>query len=110
MNIEFLDRLNDVFLEVEVNPKGAARFEEQYRDITGEIPTLGNGYQHQPNKWGREVRVYFNSTADLEDDFTSIDVHVEQGNRPYRDEWQYRTNSFEFFWELVRLGYRLGQN
>lgn len=110
MNIDFLEHLQDVFLEVEVNPKGAAGFDAEYSEITGQIPSLGDGYQYQHNKWGRELRVYFNTTEDLEDDFISIDVYVEQGQRPYRDEWHYRTNSSEFFWALVRLGYRLGQN
>jgi len=110
MNVDFSNKLNDVFLEAEVNPKGTGRFEEEYREITGQTPALGDGYQHQKNKWGRELRVYFNCVEDLEDEFTSLDVYVEQGERPYRNEYQYRTNNPDFFWALVRLGYQLGKN
>lgn len=110
MKIDFIDKMTDVLLEVEVNPSGASRFEDEYREITGDPPTPGSGYQQQKNKWGREVRVYFNSEENLKDEFTSIDVCVDHGQRPYRDQWRYRTNNSDFFWELVRRGYRLGRN
>lgn len=110
MNIEFFKSATDVVLEAEVNPGAAARFEARYRSITGSSPTVGDGYQHQPNKWGLEVRVYFNSEEDMSDDFSDIDVYVEQGDRPYRKRWKYRLNDREFFWSLVEAGYRLGEN
>jgi hypothetical protein len=110
MNTAFFNVATDVVLEVEVNPNGAGRFEERYQAITGESPELGIGYQHQENKWGLEVRVYFNSDVDLSDEFTTIDVHVEQGARPYRQRWVYRVNDREFFWALIDDGYRLGEN
>ncbi len=110
MNTDFFKDATDVVLEVEVNPDAAARFESRYRAITGSDPKLGVGYQHQPNKWGLEVRVYFNSEVDMSDEFTSIDVYVEQGDRPYRKLWVYRLNDREFFWSLVEAGYRLGEN
>lgn len=110
MNIGFFTGATDVVLEVEVNPNAADRFETRYQAITGTLPELGNGYQHQENKWGLEVRVYFNSEVDMSDEFTTIDVHVEQANRPYRKRWVYRVNDREFFWALVDAGYRLGEN
>lgn len=110
MNVGFFGQAADVFLEVEVNPDAAHDFESEYLDLTGTAPVLGSGYQHQPNKWGREVRVYFNGEAELLDDLASVDVHVEQGVRPYRARWVYRTNDRDFFWSLIRAGYRLGEN
>lgn len=108
MNIEFFKFATDVVLEAEVNPNAADRFESRYRSITGASPITG--YQHQPNKWGLEVRVYFNSEVDMSDEFSSIDVYVEQGDRPYRKRWKYRVNDRDFFWSLVEAGYRLGEN
>ena len=110
MNIDFFKNATDVVLEVEVNPNAAARFESRYSDITGLTPRLGEGYQHQPNKWGLEVRVYFNSETDMSDEFTDIDVYVEHGDRPYRNRWLYRLNDRDFFWSLVEAGFRLGEN
>lgn len=111
MDIDFFKAATDVFLEVEVNPKAADKFEQKYQDLTGETPILGNGYQHQPNKWGLETRVYFNTQSDISDEFSAIGVYVEQSekDRGYRDFWKYRTNDPNFFWALVRAGYRLGQ-
>lgn len=110
MDIEFFEHAEDVYLEVEANPKSADQFEHRYAALVGVNPAIGRGYQHQPNKWGTEVRVYFNSDIDLSDEFAAIDVYVEHGSRPYRNQWAYRTNDREFFWALVEAGYRLGQN
>lgn len=110
MDVDFFNQATDVFLEVEINPNSAQRFEVRYESICGSRPVLGDGYQHQSNKWGGEFRVYFNCDADLSDEFTSIDVYVEHGARPYRSRWQYRANNQEFFWSLINAGYRLGQN
>jgi len=110
MDTEFFRDASDIVLEIEINPRGALRFENRYEDVTGERPVLGVFYQHQPNKWGMECRVYFNSSKDLSDEFTSLDIYVEEGIRPYRDKWKYRTNDREFFWGLIDQGYRLGEN
>ncbi len=111
MNIEFFIKdATDVVLEVEVKPSAAAQFEESYRSITSLTPKLGEGYQHQANKWGCETRVYFNSKIDISDEFASIDINVEQGARPYRKNCIYRVNDQDFFWALVEAGYRLGTN
>lgn len=111
MDLEFfLENATDVVLEIEINPNGADRFEARYELETGERPIVNRHYQHQPNKWGMECRVYFNSIHDLSDEFTSLDIYVEEGERPYRNNWTYRTNDREFFWELVHQGYRLGAN
>lgn len=110
MDVDFFRAANDVFLEVEVPSKRSRSFEQRYEAITGVAPTIGNGYQIQENKWGLEVRVYFNCEEDLEDEFTSVDVHVERGGRPYKANRIYRVNDREFFWALVNNGYRLGEN
>lgn len=111
MNIDFFrDSVIDFVLEVEVNPDNASTFEEWYIGATEESPVLGEGYQHQPNKWGKECRIYFNSDSDLIDEFANIDVDVETGARPYRSRWQYRVNNCEFFESLIHSGYRLGEN
>jgi len=110
MDVSFFRAAKDVFLEAEANPSSASRFERKYQDVAGSAPVRGDGYQHQRNKWGTEVRVYFNCDSDLSTDFSNEDVYVERGRRPYRKQWRYRTNDREFFWALVNAGYRLGAN
>ncbi|WDK30858.1 hypothetical protein [Xanthomonas campestris] len=111
MNFDyFIKNVSDIFIEVEVHPEKASKFEADYYSLTGEYPVVGTGYQHQENKWGMECRIYFNSGIDLSDLVSSSGVNVEQGSRPYRDERKFRINNNEFFWSLIRVGYRLGAN
>lgn len=110
MNVGFFSQATDVFLEVEVPQEKAHSFDTEYLKITGTMPVLGPGYKYQSNKWGREVRVYFNAEAELLDDLASIDVYVEQRERPYQTYRTYRINDRDFFWSLIRAGYRLGEN
>lgn len=111
MNVSFF-RANVTcsYLEAEVHPNGVDQFDTDYRQVTGEMPVIGQGYQRQPNKWGTECRIYFNCNGDLNDDFAVLGIDVEQGERPYKQEWRFRVNNNEFFWALIRAGYKLGKN
>ncbi|MGY0561104.1 hypothetical protein ACW7G2_10360 [Luteimonas sp. A277] len=110
MNIGFFSAATDVLLEAEVKPESKAQFEAEYHALTGQMPTEGAHFQPQPNKWGAELRVYFNCEVDLSDEFADLGISVEEGARPYRSRWRYRINNNEFFWALVTAGYRLGPN
>lgn len=111
MDVDFFkNNASDVLLEVEINPDIAAAFENEYAERTGQTPESGPNYQHQPNKWGGEYRIYFNSEHDLLDEFAALKIDVEQGHRPYRGHLKYRVNNQAFFWALVAAGYRLGEN
>lgn len=110
MNITFFGAATNVLLEAEVAPSRRAQFEEQYLEVAGEPALVGEFYQLQPNKWGAELRVYFNCATDLSDDFADLDVTVEEGARPYHTTRRYRVNNNAFFWALVAGGYRLGHN
>lgn len=110
MNISFFNVATDILLEAEVNPAVKSHFETQYHTLTGDMPTEGEFFQLQPNKWGAELRIYFNCDTDLSDEFSDLDIRVEEGRRPYRSRWRYRINNKEFFWALVTAGYRLGHN
>ena len=105
----FKDNAVQVFLEVEVNPDKAKEFEDQYHKYTGSYPSLGNGYQNQPNKWGAEYRIYFNADPNIIGCFESHGISVEQGKRPYKRNLSLRVNDQNFFWRLINEGYRLGE-
>lgn len=110
MKISFFKAATDVLLEAEVSPEKQNQFEADYYALTGQMPTEGAHYQAQPNKWGAELRVYFNSDTDLSDEFSALHINVEEGRRPYHSQCRYRVNNNDFFWELVKSGYRLGGN
>jgi hypothetical protein len=101
----------NTLLEAEVSTSRTAAFEQHYRSATGVDVTPGNPpeYQLQPNKWGAECRIYFNSQV-VFDQATALGMHVE-GPRPYNNQYSYRINSQELWWELVeQYGFRLGVN
>lgn len=98
-------------LEAEVSNSRTSAFESQYLAATAVAVTPGNPpeYQLQPNKWGAECRIYFNSPT-VAAYAISLGMHVE-GPRPYNNNYTYRINSQELWWELVDIyGFQLGIN
>lgn len=96
-------------LEAEVAPKRRAGFETRYAFLTDSRPEPDGAYQIQANKFGVEARVYFNAT---EDDIKNLrragfNVTFTAG---YRNEYAYRINSVDLFWDLIRKGFKLGDN
>jgi hypothetical protein len=108
MNIKiFNEHVKDLFLEVEATKQKSKEFETMYRERTGLSPIEGSGYQIQPNKWGLEFRVYFNTISGNLDGLSDCDVHIEKGKRPYKSNYIFRINNPGLFWLLVDNGYRL---
>ena len=102
-----------MLLEAEVAPRVQARFEHKYQAVTGQAVTPGNPvhYQSQPNKWGEEVRVYFNDPG-LAVALTIDGYHVENSLKAYQGQNnRFRVNSKKLWWALVEHhGFRLGIN
>lgn len=100
-------------LEAEVAPKAQQEFQARYKRATGVAVSPGapEHYQHQENKWGAELRGYFNDpeTADwLEEQ----GVRVEHREKGYRSgDFPYRFSDNEFWWTLIeQYGLELGPN
>jgi hypothetical protein len=102
-----------LLLEAEVSPGSRARFEARYLAATGTVvsPGLSEHYQSQRNKWGAELRVYFNDPA-MATALTASGVHVEGPRRGYKSgDYLYRFNDNKLWWKLVEnSGMRLGPN
>ena len=102
-----------IFLEAEVAPKSQSRFEGRYHKASGVLVTPGSPveYQTQPNKWGSELRVYFNDPG-LAASLDVSGVHVEFPRAGYKaGEYKFRANKNNLWWELVeKHGLRLGLN
>jgi hypothetical protein len=102
-----------LLLEAEVARKAQTRFEKRYAKATGIAVSPGEPryYQDQPDKWGAELRVYFNDpgmAASLE----AMGVHVEFPRKGYKaGEYRYRFNDNNLWWKLVEeYALRLGPN
>ncbi len=102
-----------LLLEAEVAPSGRARFEKRYQAATSIAVSPGSPehYQSQSNKWGAELRVYFNDHA-MATAFRASGVHVEGPRNGYKSgEYRYRFNDNSLWWKLVEIeGLRLGPN
>jgi hypothetical protein len=102
-----------LFLEAEVPQNSQQDFESRYKRATGRSISPGDPpeYQFQPNKWGPELRVYFND-AGLAAVFTGEGIKVEFPRQGYKSgEFKYRINNNSAWWKLVEVsGLRLGAN
>lgn len=100
-------------LQAEVAPSGQPAFEARYLAATGDVvsPGLPQDYQSQENKWGAELRVYFNDPA-VAAKLISKGIHVETGRDGYLSgSYMYRVNNNDWWWELVEVhGLHLGIN
>ena len=88
----------------EVPRKSQAPFEEEYRNITGYHPV---SYQYflldtvtNDEKWGPELRIYFPEWDGVE---FPPDLELRSG----RNAGTVRINNNRYWWQLVRVGFRL---
>ena len=102
-----------MLLEAEVAPNVFNQFEARYRAATGQNISPGTTphYQEQTNKWGAELRVYFNDSA-VASTFRSAGFNVEVRSTGYLSgEYRFRVNNSDLWWKLVESrGLTLGQN
>ena len=102
-----------ILLEAEIAPKSQPRFEKRYfaAASVSVSPGAPEHYQTQPNKWGTELRVYFNDPG-MAISLAASGIHVEKARKGYRSgDYNYRVNDNNFWWKLVEHhGLRLGLN
>jgi hypothetical protein len=102
-----------LLLEAEVAPAGKTKFEKRYQAATGRAVSAGKPehYQSQGNKWGAELRGYFNDAA-MAKTLKASGMTVEGPRTGYKSgEFKYRFNNSKLWWKLVEEeGLRLGLN
>ena len=98
-------------MEAIVPYRGRAGFVRDYRTRTGVSPQEDDiGYyvhQEQVDKWGNELRVTFDAPGDeleLLDFGPTVAVVVNPSNRGL----SWRINRNAFWWDLIQLGFRMG--
>jgi hypothetical protein len=94
--------------QAEVPPQAQANFDERYFMLAGLRPQVGrDGYfpisiRTTYDKWGPELRIYFPHRGPRLEFPPSVDVR--DGHAP----GMLRINNNDFWWKLVRIGFRLG--
>lgn len=98
-------------MEAIVPPKAQAGFVQSYREITGNTPqesAIGYYVHHQQvDKWGNELRVTFNA-SETELQYLDFGPGVEVVVNPGSISTSWRINRNAFWWNLLRLGFRMG--
>ena len=91
----------------EVPRRSQAPFEEKYRNMTGYRPGLHEDKYFlmdtvtNYDKWGPELRIYLPDRDDVE---FPPGVELRSGRNP----GTVRINNNNYWWQLVRVGFRLG--
>ena len=98
--IEHLARTGSLWIET--TPKHSTFVENKYHELTGEVlmETPGQYVVANWDKWGTESKVTFDSDTVIPDD-------VQDFLQPSVDGVIDRN---DFFWSLVRLGFRIGDS
>jgi hypothetical protein len=97
-----------VFIEAEGKPSRIQSFIDDYNNQYNEMLRMDDDglivLQDDANKWGLELRLYFNDKSGIPDG-----VRVTR-NSVYRPEYKFRINDISVIKELFNYGYRIGLN
>ena len=100
-------------MEAIVHPKAQAGFVDTYRTIVGRPPQVGAiGYyvhQQEVDKWGNELRITFDASA-TELQVLDFGPGVAAVENPSGAETSWRINRNSFWWDLLRVGFRMGNH
>ena len=104
----FKETEQEVFIEAEGKPSVIEKFIGEYNYRYGHhIDEHENGIivlQDDANKWGLELRMYFNDKSGIP---SMINVTKTRG---YRGEYLYRINDIQLIQDMFSLGYEIGCN
>ncbi len=98
----------EVFIEAEGKPSVIFKFIDHYNSNYGHcIDESEDGIivlQKDANKWGLELRMYFNDKSGV-----PAGIHVTK-TKGYRGDYSYRINDIDLINEMFSLGYEIGCN
>lgn len=104
----FRETEQEVFIEAEGKPSVIESFINDYNYRYGHhIDEHEEGIivlQKNANKWGLELRMYFNDKSGI-----PSTIHVTK-TRGYRGEYSFRINDIQLINDMFSLGYEIGCN
>ena len=102
-----------IWIEAEMSNGSKRKFDTRYKTLTGaSVPIISSSYPYyvwapDANKWGVELRVYFQSDDTMPNCLQNI---VTDNGRSGYEGYNARVNSNEVIWELFANGFILGGN
>jgi len=100
--------LRNTKLDIETHPRRRRTLESQYELLTGDQLQEDNVnyyiWDHTTNKWGAELRIYFNGNL------TTMPTILSDFRRTSRpgNGYDNRINRNDLIWELITCGFRVG--
>lgn len=108
MDIFFRESRQEIFIEAEGRRSKILKFVNDYNNQYQENLRMTDSglivLKEDANKWGLELRLYFNDKSGIPDE-----IQVTR-NSVYRPEYRFRINDVEIIKKLFERGYRIGLN
>lgn len=106
--VDFLNNLDDFFIEVEGRPGKLEKYIEKYNSVMDRPISMSTDgvcvLNDSDDKWGLEFRLYANERP-------QPPLHKKfRRNHTYRPEYKYRFNSNKAIKQLLSDGFNLGYN
>ena len=93
-------------LDIETHPNGRENLESRYNTLAGEILQEDNinyyVWDEDTNKWGAELRIYFNGNLET---MPAQLASMRVSSRP-RSGHNNRVNNNDFIWRLIEYGFK----
>jgi len=102
-----------IWIEAEMPSSSKRNFDTRYQNLTGvSVPITSSSYPYYvwapgTNKWGVELRVYFQSDDTIPNCLQNI---VTDNGRSGYEDYDARVNNNDVIWELFASGFILGEN
>jgi hypothetical protein len=116
------EKFDSIILEVyghqHNDNKQNRKIAEKYAMLTGDrFITEDNSFFFRETTWQDQFRVYFNAPDETVENLRKLSIHVIDHKTPqsfaksrYNQDCKYYFSNMYWFWQLVKYGYRLGQN
>ena len=93
-------------LDIETHPNNQARVERQYMNLA-QIQLIEDNanyyvWETSTNKWGAELRIYFNKNSNIPVDLE----HMAVSPRFEDNRYNARINNNDFVWLLIKYGFQ----
>lgn len=95
-------RITKLDIETALNTQSSVQ--SKYQKLAGSQLIIGNNFYHWPvgtNKWGSELRIYFNSNRNIPASLAAMVVKPRFSQGKYNA----RINNNDFVWDLIEFGF-----
>ncbi len=105
--VKYFEDNSTCLIEAEVKDTQVLSFKKTYKELTGSENIDSTHFHSIPNKWGIELRVYYNSNDKTPSEVLSLST---SNSRSGFTAYNKRINNNEIIFELFKKGFKIGVN